>query len=366
MLVISFTGVAMAQDKRLSPIRAIMFWSGDYTCKLVKLGMYEYVFKPLDLPLPTSPEAYKRAIDLTFKYVSMAVLFFWDDFIITLKNIEIATPCSSTITIDKPIGYHFWKAASRYYSTAVETVASTKSRDISGHIANVTEPEAIIPSPILDISDLAYLDQALRFIHDLSYRRYHENPASLTRSLVKYMKTATGTPAQNIYVGSFLCSLVKSHKASLAVNLKLRSRPLYGLCLGTKNKDVKHILDTFTVKMCPWCCKPVNVAEKKKSSGGAAHRSHIFTDDYTYELLYCIEKNNRGILTYPLISVGASNETYANDLEWTINSCQIKVFTVVSTASEIKMIINNKKTGATLFTPVAIKKKHCGQCLLCQ
>jgi hypothetical protein len=352
----------MDVDRRLSPVRAVMFWTGDYSSGLVRLGMYEYVFKPLGLDLPDDAVRYNRAVDLAFDYATMESLSFEKDFVQAVRDLRCDPPSTA---IPKPAGFHFWKVSSRYFTTSVESVATNKSISLSGHVADAESFDDIVPSPVLDIGDLAYSDETMGFLHDLSYTRYHENPVGLTRSLVGYMKSVVGTPVENIHVGSFLHSLVKSHKASLAVKLTLRSRKIGGPCLGPRNRDVKRILDTFTVKVCPWCCKPVNVVVKKKSSAGAAHRSHIFTDDYTQELLYCTEKNHRGIMSYPLLSIGEDG-FYANDFEWTINSGFTRVFAVQNTPTGTRMIIFNKKTEALLYVPVIVDTDPCGCCLTCE
>lgn len=344
-----------------------MFWNGDYSSEVVRLGMYVYVFKPLGMKLPNDNSKYKRAVDITFEYVTMASLSFVDDFVNAIKNMQ-DTPAGILTNItegtSKRPGYQFWKVANKYNSTSIETVATTKSKILSGHVAEARSFDQIVPSPVIDSKELAYSDETLRFLHDLSYRRYHENPVGLTRSLVGYMKKVIGTPVSNIHVGSFLLSLVKSHRACTAVKLILRVRQLPGLCLGIKNKDVRRIMDLFTVKMCPWCCKPVNVVVKKKASAGAAHRSHIFTDDYTHELLFCTEKNNRGIMFFPLVSVGCDG-VYANDLEWTIDSGFTRVFTIETTCTGVRMVIYNRKTGAQLYVPAAIDGGFCGRCITC-
>lgn len=348
-----------------SPLRAVMFWNGDYKNKLVRLAMLEYIYKPLGMTLPMDDKLFARHVDAVFDYATlMGPLMFEKDILAAIRTTPQPTQSRA---IRKP-GFRFWKLASKYSTLSIETVAASKSKDLSGHVADAEAFDNITPKRILGISELSYSEDTLRFIHDLSYRRYHENPVVLTRSLVKYMNGVTGTPTQNIHVSNLLRSMVKAHQKSLACKLVLRARKLHGasFCLGVRNKRVKRLLETFTVKMCPSCCKPVNVVTKKKSPAGAAHRSHIFTDDYTDEVLYCLEKSNRGIMSYPLVSIGDDGVAYANDLEWTINGGLTKVFSVelARNPPQARMVIRSRPTNE-MYTPVSVELDACGNCMVC-
>ena len=47
----------------------------------------------------------------------------------------------------------------------------------------------------------------------------------------------------------------------------------------------------------------------------------MFTSEYTNEILYCAEKNNRGILQFPMLSVHPiTGEYFINKLIWRVNS----------------------------------------------
>lgn len=343
-----------------------MFWDGDYSNPMVRLGMHEYVFKPLRVPFPHGQIEYQHAVDATFEYVSMTSLMFEDDL---RQMIETQSGTLST-SRNKPAGYEFWRTAVKYSACTVEAMATSKSMTLSKHVASATSFESIVPSPILDIRDLAYTEETLRFLHDLTYGLFHQNPVYMTRALVKYMKQAISDgKAENIHMCNHLYSLVKSHKAGLAVNLVInaKSLPKCLLCFGKKNVNVRRILELFTIKMCPWCCKPVNVVVKKKSSVGGAHRSQIFTDDYTQEPLYCMEKNHRGILRFPLIAF-TGGSFVSNDLVWTINSRFTQVFTVQPSPKGrgARMAILNQQTRAVVYVPVETDLDDCqNTCLLC-
>lgn len=336
----------------LSPVRAVMFWNGDYTSPVVKLGMHEYVFKPLGVPFPAIQTEYKNAVNLTLEYTLMKSLLFNKDFVEMIKN------PSKKITAahkDKPTGYPFWQTAVKYCAVTVETMASVKSKKLCQHVASATSFESIVPGPILDINRLAYTEQTLKFLHNLTYGLFHDNPVILTRALTRYMRqAATNGKAENIHICNHLFSLVKSHKAGLSVNLVIyASRLPRSLCFGNKNVEMRKVLDLFTVKMCPWCYKPTNMLVKKKLSAGGAHRSQISTDDYTQEPLFCAEKNRKGILHFPLIAHLGGDSFVTNKLEWTINSRVTLVFGVQSSAKGgVRLVISNKQTHAVVYVPV--------------
>lgn len=356
----------MGRSSKLSPVRAVMFWNGDYSNPLVRLGMHEYVFKPLKLAFPTNENNYRHAVDVLMDYVMMTTLYFEEHLVRLLDTAKQTQSAMRTLSA-KPPGKPFWKMAVKYYTLTVEAMAATKSMSMSQHVASAASFDDIIPNPVMPIDQLAYTESTLRFLHDLSYRLFHENPVFLTRLLVKYMKDAT-EDARNIHVCNLLYSLVKSHKARFSVNLIVGARPLPPgiMCFGRRNMNVKRVLDLFTVKMCPFCCRPVNVAVKKKSSAGGAHRSQIFTDDYTQEPLYCVEKNHRGIISYPLVSYDG-DEFYINELEWTINGGFSRVFTVSQQGGKARMVILNKQTRAILYVPVETDAGQCGDtCLICK
>lgn len=328
-----------------------------YSDALVKLGMYEYVFKPLELPFPNDEANYKQAVDATLDYVYMNSETFEDDFVRMVKNFPEKKYKKSATK------WPFWKAAVKYRSCTIENMVSTKSLKASKHVASATSFEDIVPSSILDINNLAYREENLKFLHDLTYRFFHENPAYVTRALVKYMNHTKN--AENMYVCNHLYTLVKSHKAGLAINYVINAKPLpEGLCFGKRNVNVRRVLEFFTIKICPWCCKPVNVVAKKKSSAGGAHVSQLFTDDYTQEPLFCVEKNRRGIWEFPLIAF--SDRFVANELVWAINKGATRAFTIQASCGGVRMVVIDQKSRQNVYVPVEIKLDDCqNTCLLC-
>lgn len=346
--------------EKFSPVRAVMFWGGDYKCPLLRLGMFKYVFEPLRMDFPEGEKDVEHAVNVVFEYASMAKLYFEKDLIQLIENTKQSTGRRS-----KPSELPFWKTAVKYRYSMIEPMAMTKSMNMSQHVASATSFEKITPNPVINIRDLAYSDNTLHFLHNLVYKRFHENPVSLVRSIVKYMND--NSDASNIYICNILYSLVKAHKAGLGVNLILRTRglPKGCLCLGKNNVKVKRVLDAFTIKMCPWCYKPVNVVYKKKSSVGGSHKSEIFTDEYTNRPLYCTEKNHRGIMVFPLISFDGRS-FFVNDLEWKINSGFSRVFTIESYTNGIRMVVLNKLTQSVIYVPIEVDVEECGDtCLIC-
>lgn len=136
----------------------------------------------------------------------------------------------------------------------------------------------------------------------------------------------------NLYLSTFLHGVSRACKSSPSVRLVCKTGMLGkgSVCFGPRNRDMRKVIKLFTLLFCPWCHKPINVAVKKKSSAGGAHKSQIFTDESTQEPLYCVEKNKRGILTFPLLYYDLVETTlYANSVEWELNRGFTRVFTVV-------------------------------------
>ena len=124
-----------------------------------------------------------------------------------------------------------------------------------------------------------------------------------------------------------------------------------GICFGPRNRNVRRVMEHYTIAVCPFCQKPVNVAVKKKSSVGGAHKGKIFTDEYTQEPLYCTEKNHLGILKFPLLT-WHKGSLYSNELTWEINAGLTRIFSIRAGFGAASMVITNKVTGAVMYTPV--------------
>lgn len=349
--------------RKFSPIRAVMFWPSSsakdpWTHHLVRLGMQEYVYGPLDVR--ESSATYAEHAKAVFDFVTMVSPTTEKDLVSYLRGSKKPPP---------PVA-SYWRVASKYYVTHVEELAIHKSAKASHHVLEATSFEDVRPSGVVDMADLRYSDDAVDYLHDISYRAFHDNPMRLYRHLVTYMKNA-GEPS-NLYVTSFLHSLVKSCRKTRSVHLNVMAKPLRrgSLCFGRMNKNIHQVLGLFTVRMCPWCYKPVNMATKKKSSAGGAHKSHLFTDEYTQELLYCTEKNHAGIVDFPLVSV-SKGVFYVNELTWEINAGVSRVFTVdTSVPGVAKVQIVNKTTGTSVYTPVELRadcsdREDDPTCVLC-
>lgn len=341
-----------------SPLRAVMFWPADSDAPeeyhLVRLGMLEYVYKPLGLPIPKCNKRFRADARATYHYATMTKQLSQDALISLLKGTTTAGCGKKTTAAPNPPTQHQWRAASKFYSSVVESMAATKSTVLSSHVLGATSFEEVIPSPVIPIEQLMYSEKSLAFLHDCAYNRLHSNPIGLLRSLTEYMSVAKVN--SNMYVCMFFHSLAKACKKTITVNLLLRTKPLkknQGVCFGPKNRSIKKVMDKYTVKMCPWCCKPVNMAVKKKSSFGGAHKSLIFTDEYTQEPLYCFEKNHRGILEFPLISADSCGDFFVNDLEWVINRGLTMVFSISQHSDRTAHVtIRHKTKGVLLFSPV--------------
>lgn len=353
----------------LSPLRAVLFWPNAPTTNpaddpLVKFGMAEYIYAPLGLEFPADdPQRYIKDARLTFEYVTMVRMVTLADYVSAIKNNHTLPSTGG----GAPAHAH-WKSVSRYYSSVIEPLAASKSSDISSHLLKATTFEDIVPREVVPIARLTYSTETIRFLHRISFNMLHDNPTDLFKALATFM--ASAATGKNMYTCIFFHSLAKACKTSTVMNMRIRCRPLKkdsGVCFGPLNMHVKKVADQYTVKVCPWCYKPVNVAVKKKSSAGGAHKSQIFTDEYTQEALYCTEKNQRGILSFPLMCVDDKDTVYANDLEWIINGGLTCVFSITQTQTKANLTITNKRTGEVLFTPLETGS-HCTDvdpCMLC-
>ncbi|KAK3703181.1 hypothetical protein RRG08_010309 [Elysia crispata] len=369
---------------QFSPIRAVMLWPNNKylrpeTHPLVMLGMYEYVYKPLGLPVPASEEKYFADARLVYNYVMMDVLVHEPALVKVLvstdtivnkheesrrrggrrrKNEEIRTHFKSIRGTSKPHGYLHWKIVSRYYTTHIESLVVDKSVKMCSSAIQASTLQEIVPQDFLDMRQLKYSESNVEFLHALSYNLFHNNPVALFRHLSMFMEEAK--PSVNLYACSFMHSLVKSarNNNTISINMMHTKIPNGLVCLGRNNKDVTAIMDRFIVMLCPYCQKPVNLAVKKKMSFGGAHKSHMFTDEFTQEVLYCVEKNKRGIFKIPLITY-ANGSLYSNRLCITINKNLTRVFSVTVTSyGKLSMIISDMASGDILYTPAEIDTKE--------
>ncbi|RUS69033.1 hypothetical protein EGW08_023206 [Elysia chlorotica] len=130
--------------------------------------------------------------------------------------------------------------------------------------------------------------------------------------------------ARNLYYRLFISLCAKACRASGTIRLFPYAEVMKGHLSRWLNPDMTDaralIDDLLTVKICPWCYKPVNITVKKKLASGAAHKASLFTSEYTNEFLYCIEKNNRGIVEFPVVAADPARDRFhLNRIEWNVN-----------------------------------------------
>jgi len=361
-----------------SPLRAVMFWPENdpnpEEYPLVRLGMLEYIYNPLGTHFPTNTddsdaaEMYKRNAHLVYDYVTFGKPLTSPQLITILEGGKMEE------TPTKPPSTHQWRIASNYHSIVIDSIASRKSQMACAHVSAAERFQDIVPNPVIPIDDLKYSEETLRFLHRIGHSRFFSNPMSLFRDLIGYMDMAQKNPTtaggSNLYICTFIYSLVKACRRSLSTTLLLAKYIITeGVCFGSKNQHIKRVMDQYTVKVCPWCYKPVNLVVKKKSAPGGSHKSQVFSDDYTCEPLYCTEKNTRGVLSFPLISVDKTGTVYSNAFEWQVNSGFTRVFLIEQSKHHARLNIYNKTSGALLFTPIetkpTCKPDDLYKCLLC-
>ena len=394
-----------------SPLRAVMFWPAreerPELHPLVRKGMWEYVYRPLGLPMQTNPARYRDEALMMYNYTALIGLIFekdivaavlegaanhaaiapttqkkapkavtaslvlkWtssnnccDDYVVKHKRYipkKLPTQpstegCNTAGVPDRSPAAAHWKAVSRYYGAHVERLATDKSVKASRNVTDCDSYEAITPLPVIDMRDLLYSRESIRFLHGVCFEQFFNNPMYLLRRLTQFMKESLQVSSTNLNACSMLHSLAKSCKKSMTVRLTLLTEKIpamTGLCFGEKNRNVKRVLGLYTVRMCPWCYKPVNVAVKKKSSAGGAHKSQIFTDEHTREVTYCTEKNTRGILDFPLLAI-RDGQLYSNELAWEINSGFTRVFSLCHSEQDVcRMVIRNAAKTCVYYVPV--------------
>ena len=369
----------------LSPIRAVLFWPEQKkptSNPIIKYGMLTFVYEPLGLTIPQNTQKYIFDAYMTYYKVTTQSALSNVQYVKLMKMSKIPEEfnnfCASAPMLNQS------KALSKFYGSVIEPLASSKSEHVSEHILNKTSLEAIRPSKIIPLSELKYSTKSLTLLHTLSHEKMHSDPIHTLINLSKFMERINRTVIHtnhsqlNLYVCIFLFSVAKACKLSLNVKLLLFTETVMsgaGICFGPHNKYLRHTVELLTVRMCPWCYKPVNFAYKKKLFVGGAHKSQVFTDEYTHDPVYCSEKNNLGIKEYPLIGVNpVSNSLFTNTLRWDINGSNTYLISVYQNSNtgcaEIKII--DKKSLKTVFVPLALTV-HCtpkhikngSSCMLC-
>ena len=372
----SYFNLTEEEEKKIktkfSPIRAVMFWpnSGDklWSSRLLMLGMKIYIYDPLNLSIPNDKGRYSRDAQTVFDYVTFRSPLNLEELI---KFIRSPAADHSIGPYVRDFPYH-WKIASRFYNVVVERLAAKKSVEMTHGVFNAQNFESIAAREPVDISELKYSNESIKILHSISHDSMHDNPLVLFRKLCEYMKCQEG---KNLYVNTFIYNVARSCKFSPTVQLVFKTGVLHkgSVCFGPNNRDLRKMIILFTVLFCPWCHKPINVAIKKKSSTGGAHKSQIFTDEYTQEPLYCVEKNKRGILSYPLLYYDLSSKTlFSNSIEWEINKSFIRIFTVTpgENGRGAKLVIYTKQqTKSDCYVPVVTEvtcTENFEECLMCK
>ena len=353
---------------KFSPLRAVLFWKNDPDSHLVKIGMKIYVYNPLKIPYPTDIDSYRKDARVVYDYSTMRSPWTLSELINYLLYKDNDSGGYNSVV--RP-GHYQWKDASVYYSKVIEKMAAVKSVEMSSNVFESKDFDSIVPRQPADIKELKYRDHSIEILHDIVFKRMHENPIGLLRALSTFMKNKT--EGSNLYACTFFHNVAKACKSSFTVKLKLKTSPVMeGICFGSNNMEVRKIMNLYTLQFCPWCYKPINVAVKKKSSAGGAHKSQIFTDEYTQEPLYCVEKNKRGIIKLPLLTCDEYGKLFSNTVEWELTRGFTRVFTIKTTQNNAMLVITNKQKGVETYSPVVSEVK-CGDyvddvehmCLVC-
>lgn len=376
-----------------SPIRAVAYWPKDdrpvhnfMTRRRMMINIYE----PLGLTCPTSAHHQELTMHAVNAYVTLTGVFSLSELICALRqdqqidadaaDEEYEGAIAELLikhklikkrthdpkpNLSKPI-VSFWSVVTRFQSNQVIPLVSQRCERASVGVVSATSFEEIKTNPPTPLTNLFYTDESVSFLHRLVFDDMHRAPVPMFRRLCQYMQS-TELPSRscsNIYFCSHVCSLAQSIRKMWTTCLFTRTSKLppngrHGICFGTRNQQIDRIVNLYTVKMCPLCYKPVNLAIKRRSSASGAHKSQIFTDEYTGEPLYCNEKNTRGIVDFPLIELDKSSGVcYTNTLLWIPNSGFARTFTVKNdllthtSYLEIKDVDGKQPT----YCPVETKK----------
>jgi len=386
-----------------------MFWPSDESdletaaaSLLVQFGMKHYVYTPLNVDMPTNKKKYTQDAILTYKIVTLKQMqVLKKDFVKFIhKNTTVCSADPSTTqhgahhraVIENNNNTNNNKCVDNennmttFYSKIVETLASNKLT-----VENVVDTDGINDIdalPEVDMRQLKYSSKTIKALHKLTFKMMVDNQTGTYSVLRKFMAMCVRgdddndreedphVRHKNLYLCSFVHSCAKTCKQSLSMRLVMFYKPLRAgrLCMYSEGRSLVELLsDKLVVKACPKCYKPVNIAIKKKLAAGGAHKSQLFTDEYTNEILYCTEKNNRGILQFPMLSVHPINGGYfVNKLIWRVNSAStyeiyledIMVgagaglkMTVVDTARGRSLVVNPMEFPAGRFCGAANDKE---------
>lgn len=381
----------------LSPLCAVLFWPNESESAekaanhiLVQFGMKHFVYEPLGLSFPEDSVKYTHDAIRTFRYVLLQDHMNPDEY-------------------ERYIKRGIWEEQenekrdregilNEYYHKIVEVLASQKSNVVTDHVIPKTSIPDITPLPCINISDLKYSEETISAVHRIAYTMMPKNPTWTYCILIRFMnilltEIEQGVPISthgNLYLNMYLYMCGKACMSSKNIRLIpfVKKVPTAGVCnvpcFGPYNEEMGHIMqEIMTIKFCLWCHKPVNIAFKKKMGAGGAHKSQLFTNEYTNEILYCTEKNNRGIVKFPMLSVHPlTHEFYTNEISWYINNtCNYKIYTNIDEDQEenghkkkwvLRVHIINNATNENVVTPIKLKHLGCEdvpkreRCVFCQ
>ncbi|GFR76048.1 hypothetical protein ElyMa_005791600 [Elysia marginata] len=340
-----------------SPVRAVAYWPKEEGASpvnnfMTRRRMLKNIYEPLGLRCPSNVRQQELAIHAVHAYVILAGVITLEELVTALKNEKDGEVNGAVVALlinhkmikkrshepkanlNKPV-VCYWNVFTKFQSTQVIPLVSRRCKQTWAGVAAADSFDAIPFRPPTPLENLRYADESVRFLHRLTHDDLHERPVALFRRMCEYMRgKRLSSDCTNIYFCSHICSLVQSVRKMWTTALFLRTDRLppadqHGVCFGYKNCNVARVVNLYTVKMCPLCYKPINVAIKKRSSASGAHKSQVFTDEYTGEPLYCNEKNTRGIVEYPLLQLDRANGVcYTNTLLWIPNSGFARTFTL--------------------------------------
>ncbi|GFR78643.1 hypothetical protein ElyMa_002267700 [Elysia marginata] len=395
----------------LSLLRAVMFRPSHESdlaaaslSPLVKFGMKHYVYKPLNMTGAKTLKKYIKDATLMYRLVIMTHAQLkkseYINFIMygitpnqipptingnqdivdsindesKVRENDAVTACATTsrwvTVVKKKSSSGSSNSTNRFYNKVVEALAARKLT--ADHVVTAETFNDIQPLPEVSLDDLKYSSKTIKGLHKLAYTLVMNNPMGTYGVMRRFMADCTDEFLQcerhkNLYVCSFIHACVKTCIRATSIKLISLDKCLRpgSLCIYSEGSVVELLSDKIVVKVCPWCYKPVNIAVKKKMSAGGAHKSQLFTSEYTNEILYCTEKNNRGILEFPMIAVHPiSGKYYTNKLIWKVNSSYENVIYVDDTAEDgrLRLIVANaNKANDVIVTPIDYNTgKHCG------
>ena len=368
-----------------SPLRAVLYWPNretppgsegyleeDAVHQMVQFGMSHYIYKPLGVQPEPSPDSPKYILDAIHTY-KMVVMNQYKDIrelkqLITSKHIIDNSKNNNPETRSRPSKPN---SITAFYSRIIENLASHKAGESSDHVIAAETFEQINPLEEVNMSELRYSTKSQKALHILTYKFMMENAMGTYRLLRRFMRMAVEQSQQhrNIYTCQFIHLVAKACRASTSVRLFPYARRASLIRdLVSEGGEValrKLFLEDAMILVCPWCYKLVNVATKKKLAAGGAHKSHIFTSEYTNETLYCMEKNNRGIIQFPLLSRHpVTGEYYTNEVVWRQNKTCIYRIYLEPLPRGVKMIVLDARTGDFVVQPLEIiLGDTCAPCL---